>query len=74
MAFLKTHQREKGIPNIFIDILKAFDIAANILLKKLKIFGVNQWQEPSQFGSYLNNRKQCILINHELETETQNNH
>ena len=34
LAFLKTDQREKGIPDIFIDILKAFDIAANILLKK----------------------------------------
>ena len=47
---------------IFVDLSKVFDTDHQIVLKKLKLYGITG-NNYSWFENYPNNSKQCVIIN-----------
>ena len=56
---------------VFIDLCKAFDVHHSVLIKKLQMHGIRS-VNLAWFCSYLGNRKQYILLSHDLKTSNQN--
>ena len=68
----QSFKRNKYTLGVFIDLSKAFDtVNHSVLIKKLQMYGI-RGVNLAWFCSYLANRKQDILLTHDLKTGTQN--
>ena len=65
-------ERKQYTLGVFVNLTEAFDTVSHlVLIKKLQRYGI-RGINLACFHRYLANRKQCILLGHDLKTDTQN--